>query len=79
MGSAFSSYFKSGFPARTPTPNLADARAASVSLPRPSMRSSRARAGGRTVTITSVVADLTGRPPRTLKEFVRDLAAAFRG
>ena len=37
------------------------------------------RAGGRTVTITNVVADLTGRPPRTLQEFVRDHAAAFRG
>jgi uncharacterized protein YbjT (DUF2867 family) len=37
------------------------------------------RAGGKTVTITSVVRDLTGRPPRTFPEFVRDHAAVFRG
>ena len=37
------------------------------------------RAGGKTVTITSVVADLTGRPPRTFAEFARDHAAVFRG
>jgi uncharacterized protein YbjT (DUF2867 family) len=37
------------------------------------------RAGGKTVTITSTVADLTGRPPRTVREFVREHAAAFRG
>jgi uncharacterized protein YbjT (DUF2867 family) len=37
------------------------------------------RAGGKTVTITNVVADLTGRPPRTFDEFARDHAAAFRG
>jgi uncharacterized protein YbjT (DUF2867 family) len=37
------------------------------------------RAGGKTVTITSVVRDLTGRPPRTFAEFARDHAAAFRG
>jgi uncharacterized protein YbjT (DUF2867 family) len=37
------------------------------------------RAGGKTETITSVVADLTGKPPRTLQEFVRDHTAAFRG
>src|SRR5262249_49756534 len=37
------------------------------------------RAGGKTVTITSVVADLTGRPPRTFPEFARDHAAMFRG
>jgi len=36
------------------------------------------RAGGKTVTITSVVADLTGRPPRTFAEFARDHAGAFR-
>ena len=36
------------------------------------------RAGGKTETITSVVAELTGKPPRTLQEFVRDHAAAFR-
>lgn len=37
------------------------------------------RAGGKTLTITSVVADLTGRPPRAFAEFARDHAAAFRG
>ena len=37
------------------------------------------RAGGKTETITSVVADLTGRPPRTFSEFARDHAAVFRG
>jgi hypothetical protein len=31
------------------------------------------------VTITSVVADLTGHPPRTFPEFARDHAALFRG
>ena len=37
------------------------------------------RAGGKTVTITSTVADLTGRPPRTVGEFVREHADVFRG
>jgi len=37
------------------------------------------RAGGKTVTITNTIADLTGRPPRTVGEFVREHAAAFRG
>jgi len=37
------------------------------------------RAGGKTVTITSTVADLTGRPPQTVAEFVREHASAFRG
>ena len=37
------------------------------------------RAGGKTVTITNTIADLTGRPPRTVNEFVREHAAAFRG
>jgi len=37
------------------------------------------RAGGKTVTITNVVADLTGRPPRTFPEFARDHVAMFRG
>ena len=37
------------------------------------------RAGGKTLTITSVVADLTGRPPRTFTEFAKDHAAAFQG
>jgi uncharacterized protein YbjT (DUF2867 family) len=36
------------------------------------------RAGGPTETITDVVADLTGRPPRTFAAFTRDYAAAFR-
>jgi uncharacterized protein YbjT (DUF2867 family) len=35
------------------------------------------RAGGPTETITSVVADLTGRLPRTFAAFARDNAAAF--
>jgi len=37
------------------------------------------RAGGKTETITSVVADLTGRPPRTFADFAREHAAVFRG
>jgi len=37
------------------------------------------RAGGPTETITSVVADLTDKPPRTFAEFARDHAAVFRG
>jgi predicted NUDIX family NTP pyrophosphohydrolase len=37
------------------------------------------RAGGKTVTITNVVSDLTGRPPRTFSEFARDHAAIFHG
>jgi len=36
------------------------------------------RAGGPTETITSVVADLTGMPPRTFAEFARDYGAAFQ-
>jgi uncharacterized protein YbjT (DUF2867 family) len=36
------------------------------------------RAGGPTETITSVVADLIRRPPRTFVEFARDYAAAFQ-
>jgi uncharacterized protein YbjT (DUF2867 family) len=35
------------------------------------------RAGGPTETITSVVADLTGKAPRTLAKFARDYAGAF--
>src|SRR6476659_2859826 len=35
------------------------------------------RAGGPSETITSVVADLTGKPPRTFAEFARDYAGAF--
>jgi len=37
------------------------------------------RAGGKTVTITSTIADLTGRPARTVAEFVREHASSFRG
>jgi uncharacterized protein YbjT (DUF2867 family) len=37
------------------------------------------RAGGKTVTITSTIADLTGRPPRTVGEFVREHASSFGG
>jgi len=37
------------------------------------------RAGGKTVTITNVVSDLTGRPPRTFAEFAHEHADAFRG
>jgi uncharacterized protein YbjT (DUF2867 family) len=36
------------------------------------------RAGGPTETITSVVADLTGKPPRTFAAFARDYAATFQ-
>jgi hypothetical protein len=35
--------------------------------------------GGKTVTITSTIADLTGRPALTVAEFVREHAASFRG
>jgi hypothetical protein len=37
------------------------------------------RAGGKTVTITSVLSDLTGRPARTFPEFASNYAAVFRG
>ena len=37
------------------------------------------RAGGPTETITTVVQDLTGKPPRTFTEFARDYADAFLG
>ena len=36
------------------------------------------RAGGKTGTITTVVKDLTGKPPRTFQEFAREHAAAFQ-
>src|SRR5262245_29537290 len=36
------------------------------------------RAGGPTETITIVVADLTGKPPRTFAEFAADYAATFQ-
>jgi uncharacterized protein YbjT (DUF2867 family) len=35
------------------------------------------RAGGPTETMTTVVSDLTGKPPRTFAEFARDYADAF--
>jgi len=37
------------------------------------------RAGGKTVTITNTVAELTGKPPRTVAEFVKEHAPEFRG
>jgi len=37
------------------------------------------RAGGKTVTITNTVADLTGRPPRTVSEFIKENASVFTG
>ena len=37
------------------------------------------RAGGKTVTITNTVAELTGKPPRTVTEFVQEHASVFRG
>ena len=37
------------------------------------------RAGGKTVTISNTVADLTGRPPRTVAEFVQENVSVFRG
>ena len=37
------------------------------------------RAGGKTVTITTTDADLTGRPPRTFAEFAHEHAAVFHG
>ena len=37
------------------------------------------RAGGKTVTITNTVADLTGRPARTVAEFLKEHAADFAG
>jgi len=36
------------------------------------------RAGGKTVTITNTIADLTGRPPRTVAEFVREHVGSFQ-
>jgi uncharacterized protein YbjT (DUF2867 family) len=35
------------------------------------------RAGGKTVTITNTVAELTGRPPRTVAEFIQENASVF--
>ena len=35
------------------------------------------RAGGKTVTITNTIAELTGRPPRTVAEFVQEHVSVF--
>jgi uncharacterized protein YbjT (DUF2867 family) len=37
------------------------------------------RAGGKTVTLTTTIADLIGRPPLTVVEFVREHTSSFRG
>ena len=37
------------------------------------------RAGGKTVTMTTTIADLTGRPATTFAEFAHEHAALFRG
>jgi uncharacterized protein YbjT (DUF2867 family) len=37
------------------------------------------RAGGKTVTITNTIADLIGRPPVTVAEFIREHASLFGG
>ena len=65
------------------SPDEARARRVGEGLPAAIVESALAigsyqRAGGKTVTITSTVADLTGRPPRTVAEFAREYAAAFR-
>jgi uncharacterized protein YbjT (DUF2867 family) len=66
------------------SPDQARARRVREGLPPAVIESALAisayqRAGGKTVTITTTVADLTGRPPRTVAEFVREHAATFRG
>lgn len=66
------------------SPDEARARRVREGLPAAVIESALAiaayqRAGGKTVTITSTVADLTGRPPRTFAEFAREHAAVFRG
>jgi uncharacterized protein YbjT (DUF2867 family) len=66
------------------SPDQARARRVREGLPPAVIESALAisayqRAGGKTVTITTTVADLTGRPPRTVGEFVREHAATFRG
>ena len=66
------------------SPDQARARRVREGLPPAVIESALAisayqRAGGKTVTITNTIADLTGRPPRTVSEFVREHAAAFRG
>jgi uncharacterized protein YbjT (DUF2867 family) len=37
------------------------------------------RAGGKTVTITDTIAALTGRPPRTVAEYIQENASVFTG
>jgi len=66
------------------SPDQARARRVREGLPPAVIESALAisayqRAGGKTVTITNTIADLTGRPPRTVRDFVREHAAAFRG
>ncbi len=66
------------------SPDQARARRVREGLPPAVIESALAiaayqRAGGKTVTITSTIADLTGRPPRTVGEFVREHAPSFRG
>ena len=66
------------------SPDQARARRVREGLPPAVIESALAisayqRAGGKTVTITNTIADLTGQPPRTVGEFVREHAAAFRG
>ena len=66
------------------SPDQARARRVREGLPPAVIESALAisayqRAGGKTVTITNTIADLTGRPPRTVGDFVREHAAAFRG
>jgi uncharacterized protein YbjT (DUF2867 family) len=66
------------------SPDQARARRVREGLPPAVIESALAisayqRAGGKTVTITNTIADLTGRPPRTVGEFVREHAAVFRG
>jgi hypothetical protein len=66
------------------SPEPARARRVREGLPPAVIKSALAiaayqRAGGKTLTITSTIADLTGQPPRTVEEFVREHASAFRG
>jgi uncharacterized protein YbjT (DUF2867 family) len=66
------------------TPEQARARRVREGLPPAVIESALAisayqRAGGKTVTMTNTIADLTGRAPRRVADFVREHAAAFRG
>ena len=66
------------------TPEMARARRVREGLPPAVIESALAiaayqREGGKTVTITNTIAELTGRPPRTVAAFVREHADAFRG